>query len=92
MYIIYYYCYYFCRELILNKQVPTWGLIVLLVSKAGGVSREFSQVDCDAKAGENEEIPYFMSELLYVLFVNLQEFSTVKEFLQKLLKWLEPVT
>ncbi|CAG9813895.1 unnamed protein product [Phaedon cochleariae] len=39
------------RELILNKETPTWGLIVLLVSKAGGLSREFSAVDHDITAG-----------------------------------------
>ncbi|KAG5867692.1 hypothetical protein JTB14_026874 [Gonioctena quinquepunctata] len=39
------------RDLILNKQSPAWGLIVLLVSKAGGLSREFSHMDCDITAG-----------------------------------------
>nr|CAH7768204.1 unnamed protein product [Callosobruchus chinensis] len=39
------------RELILSKQTPRWGLIVLLVSKAGGLNREFSKIDCDVTAG-----------------------------------------
>ncbi|VEN56737.1 unnamed protein product [Callosobruchus maculatus] len=39
------------RELILSKQTPRWGLIVLLVSKAGGLNREFSKMDCDVTAG-----------------------------------------
>nr|CAI5837210.1 unnamed protein product [Callosobruchus analis] len=38
-------------ELILSKQTPRWGLIVLLVSKAGGLNREFSKMDCDVTAG-----------------------------------------
>ncbi|XP_074039563.1 all trans-polyprenyl-diphosphate synthase PDSS2-like isoform X1 [Leptinotarsa decemlineata] len=39
------------KELILNKQTPAWGLIVLLISKAGGLSREFLHVECDITAG-----------------------------------------
>ncbi|KAJ8978498.1 hypothetical protein NQ317_002401 [Molorchus minor] len=35
----------------MNKQSPTWGLIVLLISKAGGLNKEFSQLDCDVTAG-----------------------------------------
>lgn len=39
------------KELIMNKQSPAWGLIVLLISKAGGMSRQFSNSDCDITAG-----------------------------------------
>ncbi|KAJ8917518.1 hypothetical protein NQ315_005567 [Exocentrus adspersus] len=39
------------RDLIVNKQSLNWGLIVLLVSKAGGIKSEFSYVDCDITAG-----------------------------------------
>ncbi|XP_072397645.1 all trans-polyprenyl-diphosphate synthase PDSS2-like [Diabrotica undecimpunctata] len=39
------------RELLLNKEVPSWGLIVLLISKAGGLRTKLSQLDCDINAG-----------------------------------------
>ncbi|KAL1491666.1 hypothetical protein ABEB36_012228 [Hypothenemus hampei] len=39
------------RNLILGDKTPTWGLIVLLVSKAGGLERDFSDMDKDITAG-----------------------------------------
>ncbi|XP_057667670.1 all trans-polyprenyl-diphosphate synthase PDSS2-like [Diorhabda carinulata] len=39
------------RELLLNKETPSWGLLVLLISKAGGLSNKFSKLDCDINAG-----------------------------------------
>lgn len=39
------------RELLLSKQVPSWGLIVLLVSKVAGLNKQVTQLDCDITAG-----------------------------------------
>ncbi|CAG9768338.1 unnamed protein product [Ceutorhynchus assimilis] len=39
------------RDLILGGKTPTWGLIVLLVSKAGGLGKAFSDSDKDVTAG-----------------------------------------
>lgn len=49
------------RELLLGNHKPTWGLIVLLVSKAAGIKAEFADVDRDVTAGlkfpQFKEIP-----------------------------------
>lgn len=39
------------RDLILGGITPTWGLIVLLISKAGGQGKGFSDIDRDVTAG-----------------------------------------
>ncbi|KAF7269675.1 hypothetical protein GWI33_017291 [Rhynchophorus ferrugineus] len=39
------------RDLILGGRTPTWGLIVLLISKAGGLEKGFSDIDKDVTAG-----------------------------------------
>ncbi|CAH0556610.1 unnamed protein product [Brassicogethes aeneus] len=39
------------RDLLLKRDVPAWGLIVLLVSKAGGLNKHFSDMECDITAG-----------------------------------------
>ncbi|XP_050309702.1 all trans-polyprenyl-diphosphate synthase PDSS2-like [Anthonomus grandis grandis] len=39
------------RNLILGGQTPSWGLIVLLMSKAGGLGKDFSDMDKDVTAG-----------------------------------------
>ncbi|CAG9858478.1 unnamed protein product [Phyllotreta striolata] len=39
------------RELIINKESPSWGLLVLLISKAAGLNKKFSPVECDINAG-----------------------------------------
>ncbi|KAI4465117.1 geranylgeranyl pyrophosphate synthase [Holotrichia oblita] len=39
------------RDLILNNEKPSWGLIVLLVSKAGGHIKSYTDVDEDKTAG-----------------------------------------
>lgn len=39
------------RDLIIGTRTPTWGLIVLLVSKAGGQGKGFSDIDKDVTAG-----------------------------------------
>ncbi|XP_030761395.1 decaprenyl-diphosphate synthase subunit 2-like [Sitophilus oryzae] len=39
------------RDLIIGGQTPTWGLIVLLISKAGGLGKGFSDIDKDVTAG-----------------------------------------
>lgn len=39
------------RDLLIGDGVPSWGLIVLLVSKAGGLQNDFSDIDKDTTAG-----------------------------------------
>jgi len=39
------------RDLIIGDRTPTWGLIVLLVSKAGGLGKDFADMDKDVTAG-----------------------------------------
>ncbi|XP_048519099.1 all trans-polyprenyl-diphosphate synthase PDSS2-like [Dendroctonus ponderosae] len=39
------------RDLIIGDRTPTWGLIVLLISKAGGLGKHFSEMDKDVTAG-----------------------------------------
>ncbi|XP_066147657.1 all trans-polyprenyl-diphosphate synthase PDSS2-like [Euwallacea fornicatus] len=39
------------RNLILGDRTPTWGLIVLLISKAGEIGKGFTDVDKDITAG-----------------------------------------
>ncbi|XP_066262049.1 all trans-polyprenyl-diphosphate synthase PDSS2-like [Euwallacea similis] len=39
------------RDLILGDRTPTWGLIVLLISKAGEIGKGFTDVDKDITAG-----------------------------------------
>ncbi|GJQ70208.1 hypothetical protein Trydic_g22666 [Trypoxylus dichotomus] len=39
------------RDLIMNSEKPSWGLMVLLVSKAGGRNKNFSDIDKDVTAG-----------------------------------------
>lgn len=41
------------RDLLIGDRVPSWGLIVLLVSKAGGLQNEFSDIDKDINAGSS---------------------------------------
>ncbi|KAK9722641.1 hypothetical protein QE152_g19555 [Popillia japonica] len=40
------------RDLILNSEKPSWGLIALLVSKAGGHLKSFTDIDQDKTAGQ----------------------------------------
>ncbi|KRT82649.1 hypothetical protein AMK59_3750 [Oryctes borbonicus] len=39
------------KDLILNSEKPSWGLLVLLVSKAGGHNKTFLDIDTDVTAG-----------------------------------------
>ncbi|XP_060518742.1 all trans-polyprenyl-diphosphate synthase PDSS2-like [Cylas formicarius] len=39
------------RGLLLGNEIPTWGLIVLLISKAGGLPKDVSEIDKDIMAG-----------------------------------------
>lgn len=40
-----------CREMLFHNDEPSWGLVVLLVSKAAGVKRKFAEVEQDRTAG-----------------------------------------
>ncbi|KAJ8939021.1 hypothetical protein NQ314_011274 [Rhamnusium bicolor] len=71
------------RDLIINKQSLSWGLIVLLISKAGGLNKEFSQVDCDITAGilHNQRVVaeitdmVRMSNIIHKTILNIQTSS-----------------
>lgn len=41
----------FYRDLLLNNATPSWGLVILLVSKAGGLKKSFSEIEHDNTAG-----------------------------------------
>lgn len=41
------------RDLVMNSEKPSWGLIVLLVSKAGGHDESISVIDKDLTAGRS---------------------------------------
>lgn len=48
----YFFINIYLRDLILGGRTPTWGLIVLLISKAGGLEKGFSDIDKDVTAGK----------------------------------------
>lgn len=42
------------RDLLLSREVPAWGLIVLLISKAGGIKSPLSHLEYDVTAGNDQ--------------------------------------
>lgn len=72
------------RELFVQNELPTWGLVVLLVAKAGGLKANFSNTERDISAGNiNQNFLHYTHHFCLGILYSQRTLAEITEMIRK---------